>query len=121
MYARDNGATAHDLQKRQLSDNVIEAAAVSLALLGDPTRLRLAACLLHHEADVTTLTGQVGAARPAVSQHLAKLRLSGLVTMRRVGRRAVYALADNHVHRLVTEVLRAAEHRLSDVPEHHRP
>jgi hypothetical protein len=29
------------------------------------------------EQDVTTLTAAVGAARPAVSQHLAKLRLAG--------------------------------------------
>ncbi|MBM2614110.1 helix-turn-helix transcriptional regulator [Actinoplanes sp. LDG1-06] len=119
MYARDNVADANDLQKRALRDNVIEAAATALSLLGDPTRLRLAAVLLDGEHDVTTLTSAVGAARPAVSQHLAKLRLAGLVAMRRDGRRAVYALPDEHVQRLVTEALHMAEHRLSDRPRHH--
>ncbi|MBL7259776.1 ArsR/SmtB family transcription factor [Paractinoplanes lichenicola] len=110
MYARDNVADANELQKRLPRDNVIEAAAQVLSLLGDPTRLRLAAALLDGEQDVSTLTGAVGAARPAVSQHLAKLRLAGLLVMRRDGRRAVYSLADTHVRRLVTEALHMAEH-----------
>jgi DNA-binding transcriptional ArsR family regulator len=55
------------------------------------------------------------------AQHLAKLRLAGLVVVRRDGRRAVYSLADPHVRRLVTEALHAAEHRVSARPSHHRP
>lgn len=121
MYARDNRADAADLQEQADRDSVVEAAALVLSMLGDATRLRLAARLLAGEQDVTTLTAAVGAARPAVSQHLAKLRLAGLVTMRRDGRRAVYTLADEHVRRLVTEALYTAEHRLSDRPHHHRP
>ena len=37
-----------------------------------------------------------------------KLRLAGLVTVRRDGRRAVYAVPDPHVRRLVAEVLHLA-------------
>jgi len=99
--------------------SVVDAAVVALSMLGDPTRLRLAICLAGGEQDVTTLTGAVGAARPAVSQHLAKMRLAGLVVMRRDGRRAVYALADQHVRRLVTEAVHTAEHRVLDRPGHH--
>jgi DNA-binding transcriptional ArsR family regulator len=111
MYARDNVADARDLQQPAIRDSVIEAAAVALGMLADPTRLRLMAALLAGERDVTGLTGTVGVARPTVSQHLGKLRLAGLVVVRRDGRRAFYALADQHVRRLVTEALRAAEHR----------
>jgi DNA-binding transcriptional ArsR family regulator len=121
MYARDNVAHASDLQERRQRDSVIEAASVMLSMLGDATRLGLLAELLGGERDVSTLTEAIGAARPAISQHLAKLRLSGLVQMRRAGRRAVYSLADEHVRRLVTEALYAAEHRLSDRPGHHSP
>ncbi|NMO49884.1 helix-turn-helix transcriptional regulator [Actinoplanes sp. TBRC 11911] len=121
MYARDNIADASDVQQRPVGNGVAEAAAVMLSLLGDVTRLRLAAELRRGERDVSTLTEAVGAARPAVSQHLAKLRLAGLVTMRRDGRRALYSLADDHVRRLVAEALYAAEHRLSDRPGHHQP
>ncbi|MEU8612085.1 metalloregulator ArsR/SmtB family transcription factor [Actinoplanes sp. NPDC048791] len=119
MYARDNGATANDLQEPLTSDDVIQAATVTLGMLADGTRLRLMAALVDAESDVTALTRLVGAARPAVSQHLGKLRLAGLVRARRDGRRSVYAVTDPHVRRLVIEALRMAEHRLSDRPAHH--
>ena len=121
MYARDNAATANDLQQRPVGDTVIAAATVALSMLADPTRLRLMTELYFGEQDVSTLTTTVGAARPAVSQHLAKLRLSGLVTMRRDGRRAVYAIASEHVRRLVAEAVFMAEHHVSDRPSHHLP
>jgi DNA-binding transcriptional ArsR family regulator len=119
MYARDNVAPANDGQQPTPGDDVVAAATTMLGLLGDPTRLRLAAALLGGERDVTTLTAAAGAARPAVSQHLAKLRLAGLVTVRRQGRRAVYTIDGAHVRRLVREALYAAEHQVSNRPAHH--
>lgn len=89
-----------------------------LSMLAEPTRLRLMALLSEGEHDVTALVGAVGMARPAVSQHLGKLRLAGLVSMRREGRRALYRARGGHVRRLVTEVLHAASHRVSGAPEH---
>jgi DNA-binding transcriptional ArsR family regulator len=121
MYARDNVAHANDLQQHPVSDAIAHWTVTAFAMLADATRLRLLAHLLAGEQDVTTLTTAVGAARPAVSQHLGKLRLAGLVTMRREGRRSVYAVAGPHVHRLVTEALYAAEHQLSGRPAHHQP
>lgn len=85
----------------------------ALRMLSDPTRLRLLWLLGTGEYDVSSLAAAVGAARPSVSQHLAKLKLAGLVTMRREGRRAVYAARGGHVRRLVTEVLHAANHHLT--------
>jgi DNA-binding transcriptional ArsR family regulator len=121
MYARDNVADASDLQQQPIRDSVIAAATLALSMLADATRLRLMARLLDGEQDVTALTTAVGAARPAVSQHLGKLRLAGLVVTHREGRRSVYAVADQHVRRLVIEALYAAEHRVSDRPRHHQP
>ena len=121
MRARDNVADASDLQERLPDDNVVDAATTILGMLADATRLRLMARLRHGEQDVTALTAAVGAARPAVSQHLGKLRLAGLVRVRRDGRRQVYALTDAHVGRLVTEAIYTAEHRVSARPAHHDP
>jgi DNA-binding transcriptional ArsR family regulator len=120
MYARDNAVKANDLQERVVGDSVIEAATTALGMLADATRLRLMVALRDGERDVTGLTAAVGAARPAVSQHLAKLRLAGLVRVRRDGRRSLYSLADEHVGRLVSEALHAAEHRVTARPAHHR-
>ncbi|MFJ6479209.1 MULTISPECIES: ArsR/SmtB family transcription factor [unclassified Streptomyces] len=96
----------------------LEAAASVLALLADRTRLALMARLGRGEADVTTLTEACGAARPSVSQHLAKLRLAGLVTTRKDGRRVVYALGHGHLRRLVDEALNVADHQLGSLPPH---
>ncbi|MER6593071.1 metalloregulator ArsR/SmtB family transcription factor [Micromonospora purpureochromogenes] len=94
------------------------AATDLLRMLADGTRLRLMALLCAGEYDVTALGRAVGAARPAVSQHLGKLRLAGLVTVRRDGRRALYTVRGGHVRRLVTEVLHAAAHRTTGAPDH---
>jgi DNA-binding transcriptional ArsR family regulator len=121
MYARDNAATAGDLQQPPLSDSIVAAATLALGMLADATRLQLMVALLAGEQDVTALTEAVGAARPAVSQHLGKLRLAGLVTARRDGRRSLYVIADQHVRRLVTEAVYTAEHRVAAHPRHHLP
>jgi DNA-binding transcriptional ArsR family regulator len=94
------------------------AAADVLRLLADPTRLRLLAALTTAERDVTELTELTGVARPAVSQHLSRLRLGGLVEARPAGRRRIYSVRNGHVRRLVAETLAHADHLLSGLPDH---
>ncbi|MEU9852232.1 metalloregulator ArsR/SmtB family transcription factor [Streptomyces sp. NPDC047974] len=96
----------------------LAAAAEVFGLLSDPTRLQLLWVLTRGEADVTALTEACGAARPAVSQHLAKLRLGGLVQARKDGRRVVYTLPDGHLKRLVVEALNRADHVVTGEPWH---
>jgi DNA-binding transcriptional ArsR family regulator len=102
----------------QTNGERLDVAASVLALLADRTRLALLQQLGNGEADVTTLTEACGAARPAVSQHLAKLRLAGLVTTRKDGRRVVYSLRHGHLRRLVDEALNVADHQISALPPH---
>lgn len=100
-------------------DGRLVAAAVEvLGLLADRTRLSLLRRLGDGEADVTTLTEDCGASRTSVSQHLARLRLAGLVTVRKEGRRAVYALGHGHLRRLIQESLSVAEHQVRNLPPH---
>jgi len=96
----------------------VNAAVESFRMLADGTRLRILWLLCGGEYDVTALTEQVGAARPAVSQHLAKLRLAGLVTTRRDGRRVLYRARGGHVRRLLSEALEAAGHVVQGLPDH---
>ncbi|WFE20262.1 metalloregulator ArsR/SmtB family transcription factor [Solwaraspora sp. WMMD937] len=117
MYARDNAAGATDGQQQPTGAQV-DTAVTALKMLADPTRLRLLWQLRDGEHDVGTLAAAVGAARPAVSQHLAKLLLAGLVASRRDGRRVLYRARGGHVRRLVTEALYAADHYLTGAPDH---
>ncbi|WP_425543986.1 ArsR/SmtB family transcription factor [Streptomyces crystallinus] len=77
-----------------------EAAGV-FGLLASPARLHIVWALSHGESDVTGLAERVGGALPAVSQHLAKLKLAGLVRSRREGRRVVYLVDDPEAAELV--------------------
>ncbi|MEV6511324.1 metalloregulator ArsR/SmtB family transcription factor [Streptomyces sp. NPDC051642] len=118
MSARMHLSPAHDAHPRTPGEEQFALAAELLALLGDRTRLTLLHALAEGESDVTTLTEACDAARPAVSQHLARLRLAGLVTTRKEGRRVIYALSDGHLRRLLDEALNVADHRLNDRPPH---
>jgi DNA-binding transcriptional ArsR family regulator len=89
-----------------------------LGLLADRTRLSLLRRLGEGEADVTTLTEACHATRTSVSQHLARLRLAGLVTTRKDGRRVVYALRHGHLKRLVQEALSIADHQIGHLRPH---
>ncbi|GGV22423.1 transcriptional regulator [Actinomadura cremea] len=109
---------AHDAHPHNPGEEQFALAAEILALLGDRTRLVVLHALAQSEADVTTLTEVCGAQRPAVSQHLARLRMSGLVATRKEGRRVIYSLADGHLRRVVDEALNLADHRLTDQPPH---
>ncbi|MET9022261.1 metalloregulator ArsR/SmtB family transcription factor [Actinopolymorpha sp. NPDC004070] len=82
----------------------LRAAAETFDLLSSPTRLHLVWLLARHEYDVGTLAESTGANVAAVSQHLAKLRLAGLVTAHREGRRQIYAVEDPHVLTLVDQI-----------------
>ncbi|WP_028649302.1 metalloregulator ArsR/SmtB family transcription factor [Nocardiopsis sp. CNT312] len=96
----------------------LAVAADVFALLSDPTRLHLLWTLAEGEADVGQLTRACGASRTAVSQHLAKLRLAGLVQSRRQSRHAIYRLGDGHLRRLVLEALNHADHVVTGEPFH---
>lgn len=87
-------------------------------MLSDVTRLHLLWLLAQQESDVTSLTEQCDASRTGVSQHLAKLRLAGLVKTRREGRHVYYSLSDGHLRRLVLEALSHADHRVGGQAPH---
>ncbi|CAM5320243.1 transcriptional regulator [Streptomyces tanashiensis] len=116
--AAPDPAAASRPHERTPGARELAAAAEVFGLLSDPTRLHLVWLLTRGEADVTALTEACGAARPAVSQHLAKLRLGGLVTTRKDGRRVVYAMPDGHLKRLVVEAISRADHQVTGEPWH---
>ncbi|MEJ7846405.1 MAG: metalloregulator ArsR/SmtB family transcription factor [Acidimicrobiales bacterium] len=87
-------------------------------MLADPTRVKVAWALICGERSVKELADIVEATPTAVSQHLAKLRLAGLVTVRREGTFAFYSMADAHVGQLLEEALFHADHAVDHRPDH---
>lgn len=91
-----------------------------LRVLADPTRLQLAGLLLDDERSVSDLASALAKPGPAVSQHLAKMRMARLVTTRKQGTSVLYRVENGHVRQLVVDTIGHVEHLLDDVPAHHR-
>lgn len=100
------------------TEDQVDAAVAALTMLAEPSRLRLLWAASQIELDVGSIASVVGITPTAASQHLAKLRLSGLVSTRRDGRRVLYSARNAHVRKLITEALFQADHHLSGRPDH---
>src|SRR5215470_1005572 len=82
----------------------LRSAAATFALLGSASRLHLAWLMAHERSDVGTLARRVGLSIPTTSQHLAKLRLAGIVSARRAGRHTYYTVEDQHVLAMIGQI-----------------
>lgn len=96
----------------------VELAVEVFAMLADATRVRLVLALREGEKAVSELASAVDKSPTAVSQHLAKLRLTRMVVTRQEGTRVFYRLVDEHAVALVDEALKQAEHAMG-TPHHH--
>lgn len=113
MGARDGQSGHVPEAERPVGDpsaEVLAEAAASFGLLASSARLHIVWVLAQGESDVSRLAERVGGALPAVSQHLTKLKLAGLVRARREGRRVVYLVDDPDV----VAVVRLLVGRLAD-------
>ena len=71
-----HGPSSHAAEPTQPQ---LRSAAATFALLSSAPRLHLAWLMAHERSDVGTLARRVGLSIPTTSQHLAKLRLAGIV------------------------------------------
>ena len=79
------------------SDEIIYKATQIFSALADSTRFKILASLADGELCVCDLQELCGVSQSAVSHQLRLLRDIDLVRARRVGQRAYYRLADDHV------------------------
>jgi ArsR family transcriptional regulator len=89
----------------ELSDQLEKDLVQVFKLLSDETRLRVLMYLAREgELHVTALCDKLGQSQPAVSHHLALLRVAGLIEARRDGKHNFYSIRAVHFQRLLTEV-----------------
>lgn len=73
-------------------------------LLSDETRLRVLMYLIREdELHVTALCERLQQSQPAVSHHLALLRVAGLIEARRDGKHNYYSVRKDHFHSLMDQ------------------
>lgn len=98
----------------------LDVATNVLKLLADKTRLSILSLLRDGEMTVTAIASALDRPIPAISQHLAKLRMANMVQTRKEGTSSFYSQPDEHLANLVVNALHFAEHTLYSDPPHHR-
>lgn len=89
----------------ELSDQLEKDLVQVFKLLSDETRLRILMYLMREgELHVTALCERLGQSQPAVSHHLALLRVAGLIEARRDGKHNFYSIRTKHFHRIMGEL-----------------
>lgn len=88
------------MKSNALSEKAAEAETF-LKALGHRDRLTVLCALREAERSVNDLAGDLHLGQATLSQHLARLRLDGLVQTRREGQRIVYSLSDPRVEKLI--------------------
>jgi len=92
-----------------VSEQTIRELANVFTLLSDETRLRILAYLIEREEmNVTDLCERLGQSQPAVSHHLALLRVSGLIEPRREGKHNYYSVRTEVFGELLVRLLSGA-------------
>jgi DNA-binding transcriptional ArsR family regulator len=104
MHAPPPPGPADSADESEPTPLQLRAAAATFALLGSPFRLHLAWLMTHERSDVGTLARRVGLSIPTTSQHLAKLRLAGIVSAEREGRYTYYSVDDPHVVTMIDQI-----------------
>ena len=84
----------------QLMENATQVAAI-LKQLANPYRLMILCSIANGELTVGDLNEQVTLSQSALSQHLAKLRESGIVSTRRESQTIYYRITDNKIKHLL--------------------
>ena len=79
----------------------LKRASQSLKVLGNFYRLQIVTLLLNGEKNVSELNLSVKVSQPALSQHLSKLRRSGILGARREQRQIFYYLNNPHAIRVL--------------------
>lgn len=89
------------VREEMLDQDDVEITAEFFKALSDPTRICIVNALQIHEwMCVSDLANLLGLTTSALSHQLSYLRLNKLVKVRRDGKRAFYALNDEHVKKV---------------------
>jgi ArsR family transcriptional regulator len=94
----------------QVSDQAIRDLVQFSRLLSDEPRLRILFYLIQNgELHVTDICERLGQSQPAVSHHLALLRVSGLIEARRAGKHNFYSVRTDAFGELLMSLFSASK------------
>ncbi len=86
-------------------DATISELAETFKVFGDNTRIRILWALFSEELSVSDISGKLDMSQSAISHQLHTLKAARLVKSRRDGKNTFYSLDDDHVKRIIEQVL----------------
>ena len=98
-----------------LPEPLIELVAQRFRVLGEPMRIKLLDRLREGAASVGELQEALGASQQNVSKHLGILHAAGMVTRRKDGNHARYAISDPSVFELCDQVCGSVRRQVSEL------
>jgi DNA-binding transcriptional ArsR family regulator len=98
-----------------LPEPVVELIAERFRVIGEPLRIRILERLRDGESSVGELTEALGANQQNVSRHLGVLHAAGIVSRRKQGTRAIYAIADETVFALCEAVCGSLQQSVTEL------
>jgi DNA-binding transcriptional ArsR family regulator len=99
------------------TEPLVDLVTQRLALLADPTRVRLLALLEQREQSVQELSDAVTSTPQNVSRHLGILHRSGIVARRREGTSVYYSLVDYSACRLLEQALASISGQVDELAD----
>ena len=99
------------------TEPLVDLVTQRLALLADPTRVRLLGLLEQREQNVQELSDAVTSTPQNVSRHLGILHRSGLVARRREGTSVYYSLVDYSACRLLEQALASISGQIDELAD----
>lgn len=102
---RYNRQVMERLRNRQISDDEIMALSEVFKVFGDGTRLKILWELFDKERCVFDISERLNMSQSAISHQLRALKQARLVKARRDGKNTFYSLDDDHVKRIIEQVM----------------
>lgn len=102
---RYNRQVMERLKNERISEREIEALSDVFKVFGDGTRLKILWALFDRELCVFDISEKLGMSQSAISHQLRTLKQARLVKARREGKNTFYSLDDEHVKRIIEQVM----------------
>lgn len=104
-YCRYNTQVVERLKNEVPSDDIISRLSEVFKIFGDSTRIRILWTLFDKELCVFDISETLNMSQSAISHQLRTLKQARLVKSRRNGKNTFYSLDDEHIKRIIEQVL----------------
>ncbi len=104
-HCKYNSNVLEKLKNQIPTDEMITSLSDVFKVFGDGTRIRILWVLFDHEVCVYDIAKKLGMTQSAISHQLRVLKQARLIKARRDGKNSFYSLDDEHVKRIIEQVI----------------